>query len=131
MSHTRSGFSAVELLVTLFVAATFLLAGYQLYIAIVRDSGEVRQQARASNIAYDYLRQETDKIANACIDTSPVTLINNYHIAPDPVGLTGVYVTATKSCPQPTSLPRISKVTVTVRYGADQQEVTHAMFTTD
>jgi Tfp pilus assembly protein PilV len=52
-----AGFSTVELLITLFVAAVFLAAGYQLYLVTVRDSGDVRQRARASAIAYDYLRR--------------------------------------------------------------------------
>jgi prepilin-type N-terminal cleavage/methylation domain-containing protein len=34
-----SGFTAVELLITLFVAAAFLIAAYQLFNLVVKDGG--------------------------------------------------------------------------------------------
>jgi len=52
-----SGFTAVELLITLFVAAAFLIAAYQLFNLVVKDGGSTRAESRAANVAYDYLRQ--------------------------------------------------------------------------
>lgn len=48
----QSGFSAVELLVSLFVAAMFLSAGYQLYSIVIKNGGETRAQSTASSIAF-------------------------------------------------------------------------------
>ena len=39
---STAGFTAVELLVTLFVAAAFLLAGYQLFNFVIRDGSKNR-----------------------------------------------------------------------------------------
>lgn len=67
--NLSSGFSTVELLITLFVASVFLFSGYQLYSMIIKDGGETRAQARASNAAYMYLQEyKTDAayIKNPC-----------------------------------------------------------------
>lgn len=122
---TQSGFSAVELMVTLFVAVVFLAAGHQMYNAIVQDSGETRQRARASNIAYDYLHRYADNIPAVCATATPV---NNTAVTPDPEGLTNVRVTVTYSCPQST-LANLTRVQVKVSYGSESQEVVHAMYT--
>lgn len=47
--HYQSGFSAVELLITLFVAAAFIATGYQLYYAVIEASGETRSRALVHN----------------------------------------------------------------------------------
>ncbi len=122
---TQAGFSAVELLVTLFVAAIFLIAGHQLYSTIIRDSGATRQKARASNIAYDYLRRHAASAPTPCAASTPV---NNTAITPDPEGLVNVFVTVAYSCPQGT-LTGLVKVKATVRYGTDGGEVSHAVYT--
>ena len=123
--QAQSGFSAVELLITLFVAAVFLVAGHQLYSTIIRDSGASRQKARASNIAYDYLRRQAASAPTTCAPSTPV---DNVKITPDPEGLVNVFVTVSYSCPQG-SLSGLTKVQSTVRYGTDGGEVSHAVFT--
>lgn len=67
------GFTAVELLITLFIAAAFLTSGYQLYSLIIKDGGETRMQARASNIAYDYLQRYKANVTNPCTEQAPET----------------------------------------------------------
>ena len=62
----QSGFTAVELLITLFVAAAFIVAGYQLFNIVMKDGGETRAESRAGNVAYDYLRRYTDAATNPC-----------------------------------------------------------------
>lgn len=54
--NDQSGFSAVELLITLFIAAMFIVAGYQLYSFSFARSIEAGQDARASDLAYDLLQ---------------------------------------------------------------------------
>lgn len=120
----QSGFTAVELLVALFVAVVFLAAGHQLYNAIIQDSGETRQRAKANNIAYNTLRWYADSAPGAC---TPSTEINNVLVTPDPEGLTNVRRTVTYDCPQP-SMPGLTRVVVRVTYGANEQEVVHAMY---
>lgn len=122
--RAASGFTIVELMVSLFVAVIFLTAGHQMYNVIVQDSGEARQRAKANNIAYNTLRQYADSAPGAC---TPGTAVNNIQITPDPDGLTNVRHTVTYDCPQST-LPRLTRVVVRVTYGADQQEVVHAMY---
>jgi len=59
--NKQAGFSAVELLITLFVAAAFLVAGYSLYNVVIKDGGErVRNHAPATShtiICANILRQ--------------------------------------------------------------------------
>lgn len=124
-TSSQSGFSAVELLVTLFVAAVFLAAGHQMYNAIVQDSGSARQRAKASNIAYDYLRRHAGSAPTICAASTPV---NNVTVSPVPEGLTNVRVTVTYSCPR-SDMTNLTKVQATVRYGADSEEVIHAIYT--
>lgn len=121
----RSGFSAVELLITLFIAAAFLIAGHQLYTAIIRDSGATRQRARASVVAYDWLRRYSASVPANC--TTSTSLPTNQPVTPAPEGLKNVTVTITYECAQ-TSMPELVRVRAVVKYGSDGGEVTHAIY---
>lgn len=129
----QTGFTTVELLVTLFIAAAFLMSGYQLYSMIIKDGGETRAQANASNKAYDYIQlyksdpivvQKPDCIENLDVLTgsgeetfSEITIPN----------LTNVTANIKVTCPYPDA-PLLSKITVTIRYGTPQQEVVTATY---
>lgn len=119
----QSGLSAIELLITLFVAAAFIATGYQLYAAIIQSSGEARFRARASNLAYDYLRQYSAQVTNPCttVTPSPTPTI------PSNSGLSRAAVSVVISCPFGTSA-QTSKVSVVITYGDPQQEVDHATY---
>ena len=54
----KDGLTTVELMVTLFVAALFILSGYQLYNAVNLRAGNSREMSEASNIAYRILREQ-------------------------------------------------------------------------
>lgn len=127
--HTtpQAGFSAVELLITLFIAAAFLATGYMLYSSIVRDSGATRQRAQASNIAYDYLRRYAAQVPSSCTSSTP---LNNASITAE--GLAAVRVTVQYSCPQASAIPALTRVQATVRYGSTTEplEVSHAIYAT-
>lgn len=120
----QAGFTAVELLITLFVAAAFLVAGYQLYSVIIKDSGQTRGEARASNVAYDYIRRYTSSATNPCTTSTPV---NNATITV--AGISAVTVTVAITCPY-TSQTSLSKVEATVLYNTPQQTVKYATFVT-
>ena len=120
----QGGFSAVELLITLFVAAAFIATGYQLYSIIVKNGGEVRAQAKASNIAYDNMRRYASLTATPCVATAAPTPTPTI---PAGSGLSNATITVTISCPYASALS-ISKVQVSVKYNTPQQEVVHAIY---
>jgi prepilin-type N-terminal cleavage/methylation domain-containing protein len=123
-ANYQSGFTAVELLVTLFVAAAFLMSGYQLYAMIIKNNGEASARAKAVSVAYQYLQQYKTDASAASLIKSPCTIPtpNPNVISPTIEGLSGVSISISISChPATTS---ISKLTVTVNYnysGAIQQ----------
>lgn len=119
----QSGFSAVELLITLFIAVAFIATGYQLYTIIIKTSGDDRARAKASNIAYDNLRRYSPQATNPCssLTPSPTPTI------PGNSGLAAASITITFSCPYGTSLG-LTKVEASVKYGSPEQEVVHALY---
>ncbi|HEV7952129.1 MAG TPA: hypothetical protein VGO98_02035 [Candidatus Saccharimonadales bacterium] len=124
-SHeSQSGFSAAELLISLFIAVAFISAGYQLYSVIVKDGSEARLRAKANDIAYDNLRSYSPQATTPCTDVTP----SPTPALPNPSGLSNADITVTINCPYGPSDLSVSKVTVTVRYSNPQQEVTHAVF---
>jgi Tfp pilus assembly protein PilE len=116
----QSGFTAVELLITLFVAAAFLIASYQLFNLVVKDGGSIRAQSRAANIAYDYLRQYADSST-----TIPCTTSTPFNGAVSVDGITNVNINVSITC-LPDAISSLSKVTVTVTYDAPQQTLQYS-----
>lgn len=121
----QTGFTAVELLITLFVAAAFLATAYQLYSVIIQDGSDARFQAKASNIAYDNLREYSPKA------TKPCTTINN----PTPTATIPANslpspstIAVSITCPSGVGSTSVSRVQVTITYGSPTQEVAHAIF---
>lgn len=121
----QAGFTAVELLITLFIAAGFIAAGYQLYSVIIKSSGDARQQAKASNIAYDYLRRYASQATNPCTVMAP----SPAPIIPAGSALQSPSITATFTCPYGVGT-QVTKINVSVTYGNPQVEVAHALFVT-
>lgn len=120
----ESGFTAVELLITLFVAAAFLIASYQLFNLVVKDGGATRSQSRAANIAYDYLRRYT-----ASSTTYPCTASQPLHNEPLSVdGLADVNISVDVSC-LPTASSSLSKVEVAITYNNPPQTLKYATYT--
>lgn len=120
--NLQSGFTAVELLITLFVAAGFLVAGYQLYNVIIKDAGNTRGQTRAANVAYDYLRRYSPSATNPCTVSTPV---NNAVVSV--AGISAVTVKVDLTCPY-TAQTNITKITATVNYNAPQETVVYATY---
>lgn len=116
MTQPRSnsaGFTAVELLITLFVAAAFLVAGYQLFNVVITDGGNTRAESAAGNVAYDYLRRYTDSATNPCAPAAPIT---GQPVAIDGFDELEASVSVVITCPQ-TDATTISQVEATVNYG--------------
>jgi prepilin-type N-terminal cleavage/methylation domain-containing protein len=125
MKKHQSGFTAVELLITLFVGAAFIATGYQLYSAIIQNSGEARFRSKASNIAYDYLRRYASQATNPCSTVTP----SPTPTLPTDSGLSRATLTVAITCPWGTSAAT-SKIQVTITYGSPQEEVAHALYVT-
>jgi hypothetical protein len=126
--QTQSGFSAIELLISLFIAVAFVGAGYQLYSVIIKDGGDARLRARANNIAYDNLRAYTPQATNPCTTPAPSPAPTQPPATGD-YGLPSASISVTFSCPYG-GADSTTKLSVQVLYGTPQQEVTHAIFIT-
>jgi len=122
----QAGFSAVELLITLFIAAAFIGVGYQLYSIIIDDGSEARQRAVASNTAYALLRRYSPQATDPCSSITPTPS----PAIPSGTALSNASATVTYACPFGTSAST-TKVTVSVKYGNPQQEVIHATYVND
>jgi prepilin-type N-terminal cleavage/methylation domain-containing protein len=118
----QDGFTVVELLITLFVAAAFLVSGYQLYNLIIKDSGQARADSRASSIAYDYMRRYSATVVSPCVASTPLT-----DASVTAGGLSNVLVTVAITCPY-TATTTLSKVDVTVKYNTPQQVLEYATY---
>ena len=122
-AHKQSGFTAVELLITLFVAAAFLVAGYQLFSLVIRDGGQTRSESRAANVAYDYMRQYTASSTTVpCTASTPLT---NAAITVD--GLINASISITVTC-LPSTSASLSRVEATISFNVPQQTVTYATY---
>ena len=122
-THKESGFTAVELLITLFVAAAFLIASYQLFNLVIKDGGAIRAQSRAANVAYDYMRRYA-----ASTPTVPCTASTPLNTSPITVeGLSNVTITVTVTCPLAIT-NSLSKVESVITYNAPPQTVRYATF---
>jgi Tfp pilus assembly protein PilE len=120
----QSGFTAVELLITLFVAAAFLIAGYQLFNVVIRDGGQARAESTAGNVAYDYLRRYAPIATSPC---NPTTALSNSPLTID--GLSNATITITISCPTGYSAVGVSRVEATIRYNTPQQTLKYSTYT--
>lgn len=119
-----NGFSAVELLITLFIAAAFLISGFQLYAVIIKDGGEARMQSSASNVATDYLQRYKSSATNPCTTQSPLTDSS----IPIP-GLSSVTVSVAITCPySSTPITSVSKILVTIKYGTPQKTISNSTY---
>lgn len=120
MKKNLKAFTIAELLVTLFIAVIFVTAGYQLFTAVIADSGNARAEARAANVANDYLRRYADTVSKPCAASNPLT---DSSITVDYIS--SVLVSVAITCPY-ASTTSVSKVTVTVKYNTPQAQVIYA-----
>lgn len=123
--HLKQGFTTVELLITLFVAAAFLATGFELYTAIIRNGASTKQMATASNLAYSALRQAA--ATNPPCSTTPSVTPST----PTGTSLPNPSMTTTISAPHGCPWTNnVMEVTVSITYGSpsNPQEVSHALF---
>lgn len=121
-TNDQSGFTIVELLITLFVAAAFLTSGYQLFNLVIKSSGQARADSRASSVAYDYMRRYSASAVSPCAASTPLT---NAPI--NVAGLSSVTITVTISCPY-SATTALSKVDVVVHYNTPQLTMEYSTY---
>ncbi len=124
MKREQGGFTIIELLVTLFVAAIFLIAGYQLYIVVLRADGQTHTQTIAQNTAQDYLERYRASVPSPCVASTPLT------DSPITVeGLVNTMISVTVSCPKSgASISTVSQINVVIKYGNQnpQQQIAYS-----
>jgi hypothetical protein len=132
---SSAGFSTVELLVTLFVAAAFVGAFYQLFVSTSQGSVETKRYATASALAYSNLNQFQSKPSGmAACSTSYTYKPSGFNppITGSVNGLPGT-VTQTVTASYPFTCGQnddVIKVESSVTYGpsGNQTTVTHATY---
>jgi prepilin-type N-terminal cleavage/methylation domain-containing protein len=124
-SINKSGFSLVELLVTLVIATTFLVGAYQLFSSVMKDSGEARKESRASNVAYDYLRRYATGLSGSCTSPTYPTTVTLPSQNISEVG--NAVISIVTSCPY-ASKTNIFKVTVSVSYSSPTNTVLYSTY---
>ncbi|MEO5949816.1 MAG: prepilin-type N-terminal cleavage/methylation domain-containing protein [Candidatus Saccharimonadales bacterium] len=108
---SESGFTAIELLITLFIAAVFIISGYQLYSAVMSDGTSARNQAKAGNIAYEYLNNYATAVPGTCsVNTDSPT-------PPTDSGVPNISITVNTTCPYGDGAT-LSRIEVIVNYGS-------------
>ena len=127
----RDGLTTVELMVTLFVAALFILSGYQLYNAVNLRAGNSREMSEASNIAYRILREQAIYDSSFTKDTSS-TCPSSSTLSPTPTLPLNTLpnpVVSVYRCYVDTNSD-LQRVTVQIEYGNDtpKRKVIHATY---
>ncbi len=122
----QSGFTIVELTITLVISALLIGSAYQLFGAISRNSTDAQRQSQASSVAYDLLRRtqnNTAALTNPCTTSTPAASIPGY------TNLKGS-AQISVSCPLGTT-SALSLITVTVTYNnsTGKAQVTRAITT--
>lgn len=123
-STLQSGFSAIELLITLLIGFLFVMMGYQLYAVSIQGSGDAREQSKLSSLAYEKLRTiQATTVALTCPSTVVDSTIDGGKAT----------MTTTMTCPYtpPTyaaPLTTMKLVVVKVKANASQREVSHAIY---
>lgn len=118
----RHGFTTIELLVTLFIAAMALATGYQLYTTIMREDADTREQARVSQVAAQSIKNYPGSIVDPCVPSTPA---DNQAITIDTIE--NPQLTVTVSCP-PLLPGGVSRITATITYGTPSKTVTHGTY---
>lgn len=117
MNQSKSGFTTVEVLITLLVGGILMSSGYEMFSNVMRLSSITRAQSKASNIAYSHLK----RVANEYNATSCTTeAIIKEEIPEDDEKLPELKITSTISAPYGCS-SNIHKVGIEVDYKLQNQ----------
>lgn len=129
MNHRtrQTGFSAVELLITIFIAATFVFMGYQLYGVITQNNQEVSDLSVASNSAQSATQKLVHNKDSYGADCTALAT-NNTETSTGSFDQYPTEITVTLTCPNATELPNLRRVSATATYKGTS--ATHALYFT-
>ena len=137
-SSSSAGFSTVELLVTLFVAAAFVGAFYQLFVTTSQDSVDTKRYATASALAYSNLNRFKIKPSSMAACSASYTYKPSGFNPPVTGSVSGLpgSVTQTVIASYPFTCGQnddVIKIESSVTYGPSGQQttVTHATYVND
>lgn len=116
----ESGFTAVELLITLVIASMFLFAGYQLYTQVTRDGAASSKVAILSNLLRERMRSTAAGLPATCSASGPTTQAQSV------TGVGNVTYSTTISCPL-AELPTLKLIRVDATYDGNKK-VSHAVY---
>ena len=123
----QQGFTAVELIIALVIGVLLLTSAYQLYSAVVNDSGDSQRRAQASNVAYSLLRQyqnDNTFVTSPCVARTATPAVPTY------ANLPGATASVATTCPYTTTTAlSLITVTVTINNSNQQEQVTRAVTT--
>lgn len=129
----HKGFTAVELLITLFIASIFLLAGYQLYTQVIRDGQEASNLSEVSNLTHERLQSTATTTAannpNGCTSASVSGPTDSQATVS---GIGAVTFTTTVSCPRGASASAdlfLIKIKASYTQNGEARELEHATYT--
>lgn len=117
--QNEQGFSTVELLIALFIAAAFIASAFQLFSVVMENGNEARMRSRAGNIAQEHIRSNTHLIQNPCTDSLSGETIT-------PTDLPQPDVTVSFACPFGNN-SRITRITAVVEYGVKREIVKESL----
>ena len=127
MNQMADGFTAVEVLVTLFIAVVLIGGGYQAYSLVNLNARDARERSTASNHAYEALNRLAATAPATC-PSMPSTDDITTQMPTDPGISTPYTMTAAYSCPHGAG-HSVSQLTVRLTYGpSPQKEVVHALY---
>ncbi len=116
----KKGFSTVEVLLTILVGSIFIIASYGLYSSILKANLNSTARSKASNIAYNHLREITHKYRSLNCAILP----QNYTETAQPgEELSNLEIVSTVSAPYGCQFG-LYKFTVTVNYTVSGQAKT-------
>ena len=114
------GFTAIELLITLFIAAMALAAGYQLYSTVLAQDAQTRLETEAGSVAYAYVKRYSGNVTAPC---TPSAINQSVPINSNINGAMTIRI----DCPN-NALQKLSRVTVVIAYGTPEKTVTHSAY---
>lgn len=122
----EQGFTVVELMITLFIAAAFIFTGYRLYGMVMQRTNEARHLSEASNIAYKELRRHSTYDNSVSSNCAVPTKLPTSSLSALPPSLPAPAHIEVVRCQFALGSRRMMKIDATVTYGNPQRKVVHA-----
>ena len=117
LAPRQQGFSTVELLISLFIAAAFIATGFQLFSIVTKDSNEARLRSVAASVVSQTIQERMNTVAKPCGPTPASSTGNAIPTSKLPQATFDV----TYSCPYGTS-SATTRINVVVKYGSDSPQ---------